>query len=73
MNTSAAKTNGLSAAHGPSDLKQRRAIDTDLSSDEQRVLDRIGEALARLSRVKRVGLTLKDKEAFVAALSGKKV
>ena len=32
---------------------------------EQRVLDRIGEALARMGRVKRVGLGVKDKSEFV--------
>jgi len=35
--------------------------------EEQRVLDKVGEALARLGRVKRVGLTVKDKIAFVDA------
>ena len=71
MNTAAAKTKGVSA-HDGGDLKQRKATDADVSSDEQRVLDRIGEALARLSRVKRVGLTMEDKQAFVAALNGKR-
>ncbi|KAK7912232.1 hypothetical protein PG985_014713 [Apiospora marii] len=37
--------------------------------DQYRVLDRVGEALARLGRNKRVGLTLKDKAAFVEAWS----
>ena len=41
--------------------------DAEVSFEEQRVLDRIGEALARLGRNKRVGLTLRDKEAFVKA------
>jgi 1-acylglycerol-3-phosphate O-acyltransferase len=36
-----------------------------ISSEEKRVLDKVGEALARLGRVKRVGLTVKDKTAFV--------
>lgn len=35
--------------------------------EEQRTLDRIGENLARLARNKRVGLTLRDKAAFVDA------
>ena len=39
---------------------------------EQRVLDRISEALARLGRSKRVGLTLKDKAAFVEAWNTRK-
>jgi hypothetical protein len=36
-----------------------------ISSEEKRVLDKGGEALARLGRVKRVGLTVKDKTAFM--------
>ncbi|KAK4044898.1 hypothetical protein C8A01DRAFT_31085 [Parachaetomium inaequale] len=35
--------------------------------EEQQLLDRIGEALARLGRAKRVGLTLKEKKEFLAA------
>ncbi|KAI0001389.1 acyltransferase-like protein [Xylariaceae sp. FL0662B] len=38
-----------------------------LTAEEQQVLDRIGEALARLARNKRVGLTLQDKAAFIEA------
>lgn len=38
--------------------------------EEQQLLDRVGEALARLGRARRVGLTLTDKEAFVAAWTG---
>lgn len=41
----------------------------ELTDQEQRVLDKVGEALARLGRVKRVGLTVKDKIAFVDAWS----
>merc|ERR1711964_326172 len=41
----------------------------EVNQDERRVLDKVGEALARLGRVKRVGLTLKDKVAFVDAWS----
>ncbi|KAK7994023.1 hypothetical protein PG989_007404 [Apiospora arundinis] len=37
--------------------------------DQYRVLDRVGEALARLGRNKRVGLTLKDKASFIEAWS----
>jgi hypothetical protein len=39
----------------------------DVTAEEQRMLDRIGEALARLGRNTRVGLTLRDKAAFVEA------
>lgn len=68
-NTAAAQTNGVSEH---SNLRHRTETGSTVTGDEQKVLDRIGEALARLSRVKRVGLTLKDKEAFVAVLNGKK-
>ena len=38
-----------------------------LSAAEKRVLDKIAEALARLGRVKRVGLGVKEKVEFVKA------
>ncbi len=42
--------------------------DTDsTNSAERRVLDKVAEALARLGRVKRVGLGVNDKVAFVEA------
>lgn len=41
----------------------------EVNSEEKRVLDKIGEALARLGRVKRVGLTTKDKSQFIEAWS----
>lgn len=72
MNTAVAKTNGISTSTAPTDLRYRNEAGADVTPEEQRVLDRIGEALARLSRVKRVGLTLKDKTAFVDAINGKK-
>lgn len=37
------------------------------TAEEQQLLDRVGEALARLGRAKRVGLTLREKEAFLKA------
>ncbi|KAI9659467.1 MAG: hypothetical protein M1821_001725 [Bathelium mastoideum] len=40
-----------------------------LGAEERKVLDRIGEALARLGRVKRVGLGVKEKIDFVRAWS----
>ena len=43
-----------------------------LAPSEQRVLDHVAEALARLGRSKRVGLVLEDKVAFVEAWHGKK-
>ncbi|KAK5995972.1 hypothetical protein PT974_04392 [Cladobotryum mycophilum] len=72
MNKAAAKTNGIATSNGSSDLSYRGENGAGVSNEEQRVLDRIGEALARLSRVKRVGLTMKDKAAFVQAWNGKK-
>ena len=36
-----------------------------LSADERKLLERIGEDLARLGRVKRVGLTVREKAEFV--------
>ena len=71
MNSAIAHTNGISA-DGVSELRYRNDSGAAVSSNEQRVLDRIGEALARLGRVKRVGLTLEDKAAFVNAVNGKK-
>jgi 1-acylglycerol-3-phosphate O-acyltransferase len=44
----------------------------EINAEEKRVLDKVGEALARLGRVKRVGLMVKDKAAFVDAWSSKR-
>lgn len=41
--------------------------DGDVGGEEQKVLDHIAEALARLGRVKRVGLGVKEKGEFVAS------
>ncbi len=41
------------------------------NAEEKKVLDKVGEALARLGRVKRVGLTVKDKVAFIDAWNRK--
>lgn len=43
--------------------------DITLSTSESEVLDNVGEALARLGRVKRVGLSVEDKEKFVQVWS----
>jgi hypothetical protein len=40
-------------------------MDEEVSADEQRVLDRVAEDLARLGRVKRVGLGVEDKLEFL--------
>ena len=41
----------------------------EVNAEEKRILDKVGEALARLGRVKRVGLTVRDKAGFVEAWS----
>lgn len=43
-----------------------------LSSGEKEMLDTVGEALARLGRVKRVGLSVKDKISFIESWSKRK-
>lgn len=53
-------------------LTSRKDQSSETTSEEQRVLDNVGEALARLGRVKRVGLTVKDKIAFVDAWNKKR-
>lgn len=40
-----------------------------ITAEERRTLDKVGEALARLGRVKRVGLTVRDKMDFIEAFS----
>ncbi|KAI1101235.1 hypothetical protein F4804DRAFT_316588 [Jackrogersella minutella] len=73
-NRSAAATNGDTLAHdiiaggGGDEINDAR-----LTPEEQALLDKVAEALARLARNKRVGLTLRDKTAFIEAWSkGKK-
>ncbi|KAF5137013.1 putative lysophosphatidic acid:oleoyl-CoA acyltransferase [Metarhizium anisopliae] len=72
MNTAATKNSNANASNGTNELRHRKDGSSDISAEEQRVLDRVGEALARLSRVKRVGLTMKDKDAFVTVYNSKK-
>jgi 1-acylglycerol-3-phosphate O-acyltransferase len=71
MNTSSAITNGTSTGVDSGSSSSRDAS-SDRLPEDQRVLDRIGEALARLCRNRRVGLTLRDKAEFVDAWNGKK-
>jgi hypothetical protein len=66
------------------DLDFRNGLDTQFSGgmnvetgdgvspDEQRVLDRVGEDLARLGRVKRVGLDMQDKIKFLKVWSSRR-
>lgn len=62
------ETNFLDGLHSRAKLVDGSHPDQnhDLTDDEKEVLDRIGEALARLGRVKRVDLGLEDKEKFVS-------
>ncbi|KAM3502761.1 hypothetical protein MY10362_004632 [Beauveria mimosiformis] len=73
-NTSAASTNGGAPPANGELLRSRGAAGDagHVTPEEQRVLDGIAEALARLGRVKRVGLTVEDKAAFVKALNRKR-
>ncbi|KAL0466872.1 hypothetical protein QR685DRAFT_482437 [Neurospora intermedia] len=62
-------SNGVS--HGESsgvDVRGRQeGGDGELTAEEQRLLDKVAETLARLGRAKRVGLTVEDKKNFVKA------
>ncbi|OAA38945.1 Phospholipid/glycerol acyltransferase [Beauveria brongniartii RCEF 3172] len=72
-NTSAAASTNGGAPPANGELRSRAAGDAGhVTPEEQRVLDGIAEALARLGRVKRVGLTVEDKAAFVKALNRKR-
>ncbi|KAH6603249.1 vacuolar sorting [Trichoderma cornu-damae] len=71
VNKAAAKTNGNGPVAGSGGLTHRGGASASITGEEQKLLDWIGEALARLSRVKRVGLTMQDKAAFVRAWNGK--
>lgn len=46
--------------------------DGELTAEEQRILDKVAETLARLGRAKRVGLTVEDKKNFVKAWEKRK-
>ncbi|KAI1424745.1 hypothetical protein F5Y12DRAFT_429794 [Xylaria sp. FL1777] len=70
-NTSAA-TNGLTHADMVGKVEKDDEDDEDeknLTPEEQRLLDHVSDSLARLARNKRVGLTLRDKAAFVKVWS----
>ncbi|KAK0652929.1 hypothetical protein B0T16DRAFT_407059 [Cercophora newfieldiana] len=63
MHNTSVATNGTSSLpSGPT-----AAEDDDTTPEERQVLDRVADALARLGRAKRVGLTIRDKKAFVEA------
>ncbi|PGH00205.1 hypothetical protein GX51_05902 [Blastomyces parvus] len=47
-------------------------LDASLTSGEQTLLNQVGESLARLGRVRRVGLGAKDKQQFVKLWAGRR-
>lgn len=61
------QTNLLDDLHPRAPLRQES--EGELNDSEKKVLDHIGEALARLGRVKRLGLGLEDKAKFVQVWS----
>lgn len=68
------ETNLLDDLHAPLE-KRNKPVDGSLASltnEESVVLDKIGEALARLGRIKRVGLTVEDKEKFLKVWNKRK-
>lgn len=69
MHNTAHAVNGI--PHARTAERRSSGGDEGVTAEEQNFLDTIGEALARLGRVKRVGLTLKDKKAFVVAWNKK--
>ncbi|KAI1658861.1 hypothetical protein F4813DRAFT_31715 [Daldinia decipiens] len=72
-NNSTAATNGDSLANGIPDKTGDEVDGESLTSEERALLDKVADDLARLARNKRVGLTLRDKAAFVSAWNrGKK-
>jgi 1-acyl-sn-glycerol-3-phosphate acyltransferase len=62
-------TLGEDSSHASSTDTLGSLNDSDVNENEKKVLDKVGEALARLGRVKRVGLTVKDKSSFIEAWS----
>ncbi|KAI8961523.1 hypothetical protein F5Y11DRAFT_225523 [Daldinia sp. FL1419] len=72
-NSSAATTDGDGISNGASEKSGDEADGETLTSEERALLDKVADDLARLARNKRVGLTLRDKAAFVSAWNkGKK-
>lgn len=63
-NDSSATINGTSLTN---DATEPVSGDEEVTPEERALLDKISDALARLARNKRVGLTLRDKAAFIEA------
>ncbi|KAK7519238.1 hypothetical protein IWZ03DRAFT_168721 [Phyllosticta citriasiana] len=88
FNTSAGSAKQSATASGrdlsprPADYAETNGADSvllgngdahgELSAEEQKVLDRVGEDLARLGRVKRVGLGVKEKADFIKTWTKKR-
>lgn len=66
-NTSKAETNGVREAEAEDAVAIERegGMGEGLSVDEKAVLDKVGEALARLGRVKRVAIGVREKVEFL--------
>ncbi|KAF2657256.1 hypothetical protein K491DRAFT_691274 [Lophiostoma macrostomum CBS 122681] len=67
-------TNIFNSPHMRNGIKQGNAEKegSRVSADEQKVLDRVGEDLARLGRVKRVGLGVQEKISFLKVWSSRR-
>ncbi|KAK8195401.1 putative vacuolar protein sorting protein Vps66 [Phyllosticta capitalensis] len=63
---------GYTETNGDSGLLGNGDVDGELSPEEQKVLDRVAEDLARLGRVKRVGLGVKEKADFIKTWTKKR-
>lgn len=66
------KENDAGDGWGAMDVDVPDGTDKEVSPDEQKVLDRVGEDLARLGRVKRVGLGVEDKVEFLKVWGSRK-
>jgi hypothetical protein len=64
-----ARTSSLDTPDGTASSSEDTLLgddaDSDLTREQKAVVDYVGEALARLGRVKRVGLGVKEKQDFV--------
>lgn len=71
MHNTSAASNGTSGHDSSSSISSPptplTGDDDNATVEERRMLDRVADALARLGRAKRVGLTIRDKKAFVEA------
>lgn len=68
VTSNAGRSSALDSQDVSSEAETLVGDDTDssLTREERAFLDKIAESLARLGRVKRVGLGVKDKQDFIA-------